>query len=231
MNKLALLALVAAACSKKSPPAPFKGPLTVDAIMSAKDVVKPFDPWTDGYARAQAKLGPPTKIDKDKYWWAAMDGDTCAYTMIQQDDGKQFHKDAPMVGMVQEPGKYGKDSAMMNRDECLELLGKGADPEDPNAPGPAETNQVKDVVANAVKGRAKWDGKSVKVTGNVKQSGGLVVLADASDDTKTVDAHMKEGATAPELGKPATLTCTVKIETWMNASGSRKEAALNDCTP
>ncbi len=45
MTKLALVLVVAAACSKKSsPPEPFKGPLTVDRILAAKDVVKPFQP-------------------------------------------------------------------------------------------------------------------------------------------------------------------------------------------
>jgi len=231
MKKLALI-FVIAACSKKQQPPPFKGPLTVDVIMSAKDVVKPFDEWTDGYGRVQAKVGAPTKIDGTKYWWAAMDGDTCAYMMIEQDDGKKFHKDGPMVGMVQDPGKYAKGDAMMNRAECLELLGKGPNPEDPNAPGPAETNQVKDVLTNAAKGRSKWDGKTIKVAGNVTQSGSLVRLADASDDQQAVSAHMKDGATAPEVGKPATLTCTVKIEKWVKGTGEESlEAELDDCTP
>ncbi len=160
-----------------------------------------------------------------------MAGDDCAYMYIEQEDGKQYNRQGMMVGAVMEPAKYAKGGAMMNRDECLELLGKGAQPEDPNAPGPAETNQVKDIAANAVKGRSKWDGKTIKVTGTVKQGGSTVVLADASDDAQTVTASMKDGAAAPEVGKPATLSCTVKIETWMSGSGSRREAGLSDCTP
>ena len=234
MKKLALvLVVVVAACSgKKKPPEPFKGPLTVDAIMAAKDAVKPFQPWDEGFAVMQSKLGAPTKVDGKKYWWAAMAGDDCAYLMVEQEDGKKFHKEGLMVGAVQEPGKYGKDGAIGNRAECLELLGKGGTPEDPNAPGPAETNQVKDVLANAVKGRSKWDGKTIKVTGTVKQSGSMVVLADASDDKQDVKAWMKDGAAQPEVGKPATLTCTVKIEHWVSGTGEPSlEAGLNDCAP
>lgn len=167
--KLAVIAVfAAAACSKKKPPEPFKGPLTVERIMAAKDAVKPFDEWNEGYALLQSKLGPPTKIDGKKYEWAAMNGDDCAYMMVEQEDGKKFNKEGVMVGAVQEPGKYGPHDAMMNRDDCLEILGKDVAPEDPNAAGPSETNQVKDVVANAVSGRSKWKGKQIKVTGNVK---------------------------------------------------------------
>lgn len=230
MHKLAAAAvLLAAACSKKKPPEPFKGPLTVDRIMAAKDAVKPFMPWSDALPVLQAKLGAPTKTVGNKYEWAAMTGDDCAYMVVEQDDGKAFHKDAPMVGMVQEPGKYGPHDAMMNRDDCLEILGKDVAPEDPNAAGPADTNQVKDVVGNAVKGRSKWDKKQIKVTGNVKQGGSTVVLADPSDDAQTIMANMKEGAAQPELGKPATLTCTVKISKWMSGSGTSLEATLEDC--
>jgi len=229
MRKLALLAIVAAACSKKKPPEPFKGALTVDRIMAAKDAVKPFMPWSEAFPVLQEKLGAPTKVDGSKYKWAAMAGDDCAYMIVEQDDGKAFHKDAPMVGMVQEPGKYGPHDAMMNRDDCLEILGKDVAPEDPNAPGPVETNQVKDIVSNAVKGRSKWKGKQIKVTGNVKQTGSLIVLADPSDDAQTIHASMTEGAAQPELGKPATLTCTVKISKWMSGSGTTLEAELEDC--
>jgi hypothetical protein len=230
MTKLALV-LVLAACSKKSaPPEPFKGPLTVERIMAAKDAVKPFQPWNDAFALLQSKLGAPTKVDGNKYKWAAMAGDDCAYLMVEQDDGKKFHKDGPMVGMVQEPGTYGPHDAMMNRDDCLEILGKDVAPEDPSAAGPAETNQVKDIVTNAVKGRSKWDGKQIKVTGNVAQGGSTVVLADPSDAAQTITASMKQGAAQPELGKPATLTCTVKINKWTSGSGSTLEASLEDCT-
>ncbi len=228
MKKLALVLLLVA-CSKKKPPEPFKGPLTVERIMAAKDAVKPFQPWSDAYAVLQEKLGAPTKVDGTKYKWAAMAGDDCAYMIVEQDDGKQFHKDGPMVGMVQEPGKYGPHDAMMNRDDCLEILGKDVAPEDPNAAGPTDDNQVKDIVANAVKGRSKWDGKQIKVTGNVKQTGSLVVLADPTDDAQTIHASMKEGAAQPELGKPATLTCTVKITKWMSGSGTTLEAELDAC--
>jgi hypothetical protein len=235
MNKLALLALLAllvAACSKKAaPPEPFKGPLTVERILAAKDAVKPFMPWSDALPVLQSKLGAPTKVDGNKYKWAVMTGDDCAYMIVEQDDGKAFHKDAPMVGMVQEPGKYGPHDAMMNRDDCLEILGKDVAPEDPNAAGPAETNQVKDVVSNAVKGRSKWDKKQIKITGTVKQGGSTVVLADPSDDAQTILANMKEGAAPPELGKSATLTCTVKISKWMSGSGTSLEASLEDCAP
>ncbi|HSN29074.1 MAG TPA: hypothetical protein VLT45_22455 [Kofleriaceae bacterium] len=228
MKKLALAVLLAA-CSKKKPPEPFKGPLTVERILAAKDAVKPFQPWSDAYAVLQEKLGAPTKIDGTKYKWAAMAGDDCAYMIVEQDDGKQFHKDAPMVGMVQEPGKYGPHDAMMNRDDCLEILGKDVAPEDPNAAGPTDDNQVKDIVGNAVKGRSKWDKKQIKVTGTVKQTGSLVVLADPTDDAQTIHATMKEGVAQPELGKPVTLTCTVKITKWMSGSGTSLEAELDAC--
>jgi hypothetical protein len=226
MKQLALV-LGVAACGKKAPPEPFKGPLTVDVVMSAKDVVHINDGWDDAYVHLQAKVGAPTKIEGDKYSWAAMAGDDCAYFEVK--------KAGANVGSLSYPQTYKKDGAIMNRAECLELVGKGPAPEDPNAPGPAEINQVKDFLANAVKARSKWNGKAVKITGTAEQGGSFVVLVDSTDKKQSVTAHMKDsavnGAMALALGKPATVTCMVSIQPAVNGAGEPIFAVhVDDCT-
>ena len=93
--------------------------------MSAKGVAHVFDPWDEGFAKLQAKLGPPTKIDGKKHYWAAMRGDDCAYMYVEKQDGKEFHKEGLMVGTIQNPEIYDKDAAIMNRADRLDLVGKG----------------------------------------------------------------------------------------------------------
>src|ERR1700733_5194213 len=163
-----LIGIAIAGCGTSKPAEPFKGPLTVDLVMTAKGVANVFDPWDEGFAKLQAKLGGPTKIDGKKHYWAAMRGDDCAYMYVEKEDGKEFHKQGLMVGTIQNPEIYSKDGPIMNRADCLDLVGKGSPAEDPNAPPPpidGSPVSVQAFVTNAVAGRSKWRGKQVKVTG------------------------------------------------------------------
>ncbi|HEX4455646.1 MAG TPA: hypothetical protein VH143_32520 [Kofleriaceae bacterium] len=210
----------------------FHAPLTVATVMSAKTAAEPLQPWDDTFATLQAHFGPPTKIDGKKFEWAAMEGDRCAYFVIEKVDGAEYKQPGTVVGSFQHPQTYGKDGAIMNRGECLDILGKGAPPEDPNAPGPSGTKVgVGELVKHAVAARSKWDGKQLDITGTVKQSGSTVVLADASDPSATVMASLAAGVADPELGKPITLHCTVKLQKLVSGAGQPSmEADLDGCT-
>jgi hypothetical protein len=252
LERLAFLIAAAAfvglppACKKSdAPPAPvakaagspelpaFKAPLTVATVMSANDGVAPLlAPWDDAFANLQAHFGPPTKIEGKKFEWAAMEGDNCAYFTVERDDGAQFQKHGMVVSLFSHPQTYGKDGAIMNRGECLDLVGKGTPPEDPNAPGPSAAKVgVGELVKNAVAARSKWDGKQLDISGKVKQSGSTVVLADPADPSSTVMASLAAGTADPELDKPITLHCTVKLEKMVSGAGiPSMEATLDGCT-
>lgn len=79
--------------------------------------------------------------------------------------------------------------------------------------------------ANAVSGRSKWVEKRVKVTGEVKSSGGLRLgLAD------DVACDGKADADAALLGKTVTVEGTVKLETLVTGGGAvSQRAVLGDC--
>jgi hypothetical protein len=225
-------AAVDKATSAKSDLPAFAAPLTVATVMTAKSAAEPLESWDDTLAALQAHFGPPTKVDGKKFEWAAMEGDNCAYFVVEKEDGAQYKKSGNVVGSFQHPQTYGKDGAIMNRGECLDILGKGAPAEDPNAPGPSGAKVgVGELVKNAVAARSKWDGKQLDITGTVKQSGSTVVLADASDPSSTVMASLAAGQTDPELGKPATLHCTVKLQKMVSGTGQPSvEPSLDACT-
>ncbi len=198
--------------------------------MSAKDIPL-LAPWDDTFAQLQAHFGPPQKVDGNKFEWAAMEGDNCAYFVVEKGDGAKYQKPGMVVASFQNPQTYGKAGAIMNRGECLDLVGKGAPPEDPNAPGPSGAKVgVGELVKNAVAARSKWDGKQLDITGTVKQSGSTVVLADTSDPNATVTASLASGQADPELGKPVTLHCTVKLQKLVSGAGQPSiEAELDGC--
>jgi hypothetical protein len=209
----------------KSKPAPFTGPLTVDLVMASKDLVQPLDSWDDAFATLQGKVGAPTKIDGKKYEWAAMKGDDCAYFEVEKTDGAAYKKDGLVVGMVQNPMTFGPSGAIMNRAECLELVGKGV-PEDPNvAPPPTDGSavQVQLFLANAIPGRAKWEGKQVRVVGMLNSTmGNTMIIYDLADTDRKKD-HVECALDAPEtrqlVGQTVIAAGTVKLTKVVTGDG------------
>jgi hypothetical protein len=226
-----------AACGGKGeedkPLPPFEPPLTVAKVMKSDDVVKPLQAWDKALAKLQAAVGPPTKVEGDKHFWAAMEGDDCAYFYVSREDGKEYGKSGMVVGVVQSPGTYNKDGALMNRAECLELVGKGV-PEDPNAAPPRTDGapyEVAEVAKLAVDGRATWKGQKIKVTGVVTQTmGDEVMLADGKNAEVRITCKLAAGTTAPEPGKPVVVEGTVAIREFVRGTGEPgMEAELENC--
>ncbi len=212
------------------PPAPFTGTLTPDLVVASKGAVQPLAPWAQGFAQLQAKLGAPTKVDGNKYEWAAMQGDDCAYTYVTKEDGKRYAQEGEVVGTVSTPMKVTKSDPPGNRSECLAILGKEDGPaEDPNAPAPPADGKVTvaSLLDNAVKGRSKWKGKEVTVTGKLNQISTMsangktttsIYVADAKDTKQSVSCTLG-GDTKLASGKPVTVKGTVTIDKAMNGKG------------
>lgn len=227
--------LALTACKKAAPPAPFTGKLTTAIIMSAKDLVHPFDPWDDAFARLQSKLGAPTHVKQSAngpdYQWAVEDGDACTYIEVGQEDGKKYKKEGLMVGAVQSPMTVTKDGPSMNRADCLKILGKdGGPPEDPNAAGPPADGVATPelVLANAVKGRSKWAGKKLTITTTLEGTGGLALTLGKAGLTCVLAANAPADLV---LGGPITVEGTVKMETWVSGTGTASMTpSLEPCT-
>ncbi len=253
------IALVLGGCGKKSdssaaasasaeapvaeapPGPPFTGTLTLALVMSSGSLVRPLQPWSDAFARLQAKLGKPTHVDGKRYTWAAMEGDDCAYLLVEQEDGKQYKVDGLVVGGVSKPAKSTKGGADNGRDKCLEAMGTDLPPEDPEAqPAPSDDKPiaVSFVVANGIKARSRWVGKPVTVEAQVAGIGGIAVtLADVADKQvtltcivtgqadksgdRTTRSAAAGGAEVDDklLGKPVVAKGTFKIQRMMNGRG------------
>ena len=231
MNKLVCAAwLIAAACGKGSkdqaPPKPFEGPLTVAKVMAAEKTVKMFQAWDEAFAKLQGAVGPPTKVDGAKHYWAAMEGDDCAYFYVENENNK--------VGTIQSPMTVGKDGPIMNRAECLKLVGKGPAAEDPNAPGPRDGGpayEVADVATQAVAARSKWTGKQIWITGNVTQMmGDEALLRDRVNEDVKLPCKLDAGATPPPM-KQVVMQATVGIREFVRGTGEPgMDAELTKCS-
>lgn len=237
------LAFATAACTKKSPPPePFKGPLTHELVMASKDVASLSDSWDEALAKLQAKVGAPTKIDGKKYFWAAMKGDECAYFYILKEDGKAYGKEGFVPGGIMDPASYGPDGAIMNRAECLDLVGKGIAPEDPQAlgaPTDGSAVTVKVFLANVVPARSRWEGKVVKVTGVLRlqvmtmsgQPPQQQAFLFAEDDPQhTIDCNLDAPIPDSLHGQPVTATGTVKLTKAVTGAGHHVlDGSLEHC--
>lgn len=210
---------------------PFTGKLTADRVMRARDVVKPFDPWDAGFAKLQALLGPPTKIDGTKHVWSVVEGDSCAYFSATRDNGADYKMDGIIVGTVQQPMQTSKGSGPIgNHQECLKAAGvQPGPPEDPNAAGPPADGSpvpIATVRANVIPARSKWKDQAVKVAATLGS-----VSTSTSGADKFVTVNLTEGpgdkeeplscsfdknAPAPDLkqGSAVIAEGTVTINEW-----------------
>ena len=232
---LATLILVVA-CSKRAPREPFKGALTAKLVMEAKNLVEPFDPWDDAFELLQHKLGKPTRIQPresgEYYQWAVLDGDACTYFEVGKESGAKYKKEGFMVGTVQSPMTLDKTGAAFNRADCLEIVGKGGPPDDPNA-APPPANGIASpelVMANAVTGRAKWVGKKLTVATILKGIGGMALtLGDAG--LVCVLSETAPAALSAQLGKDIMVEGTVKLSRMvsMGTGEASWRAELSPC--
>lgn len=222
-----------AACGKSEPAPPpvkppFAGPVTIDRIMNSKDLAQVFDPWDQALAKLKGELGEPQRVKGGSHQWAAVEGEDCAYIGFDRGDGAKYNKQGEIVVGAEHPQRVGKDGALMNRAECMEIAGKAGTPEDPAAAGPpADGTPVPTAffTANALGGRSKWVGKRVKVTGEANSAGGLRL--GLGDD---VACDGKADADATLIGKTVTVEGTVKLETLVTGGGDvSQRAVLADC--
>ena len=232
------------AATPEPPPPPFTGKLTIERLLAAK--AEPLKPWADSLARLEGQLGKPTRTAGNKFEWAVVEGDDCAYTYVEKEDGAKFNMQGEIVGTTMPPMKVGKDGPMMNRKECLEVTGVTAGPpEDPNAvPPPADGGVVTAEVfrSNAILGRSKWKDKAVKVSGllgtvstSTAGSDSFVTVflkTSEADADKSVTCSYEQNAAAPtfKTGDAVIASGTVAIREWMSGSGTTLEAVLEKCT-
>ena len=231
-----------------APPPPFTGKLTVERVLGAKGLVDGLKPWASSLATLKGQLGEPTRVKGDKYEWAIVEGDDCAYLYVTKEDGAKYQATGEVVGSVMTPMKVGKDGPSGNRSECLEITGVTAGPpEDPNAaPPPSDGTPVAaaDFAASAINGRSKWKGQQVSVAGvlgnpSTSTSGTdswttVAVKITADDTGKPVACSLTKNAPTPTLaaGTNVIVTGTVKISEWtaMSSGETKLEASLSDCT-
>jgi hypothetical protein len=133
MKQYVLLAISLAACGKSAadskPPPPFAGTLTIDRVMSinANNTQVCRDAWDIELARLEAKLGKPTKIDGDEIHWATIEGDRCAYFMVQRGEcPPSWNKPGPHLNMSTDSVTVTKNgnNPYGSWDYCVGLLAK-----------------------------------------------------------------------------------------------------------
>lgn len=230
------------------PPPPFTGKLSVERLLAAKDLAAPLKPWAESLARLEGQLGKPTRTRGNKFEWAVVEGDDCAYLYVEKEDGAKFKMPGEIVGTTMPPMKVGKDGPSMNRKECLEITGVSAGPpEDPNAaPPPADGSAVAaDLFRTAaIAGRSKWKGQAVKVSGvfsgaSTSTSGAdswttVSLKASETDADKPVSCSLEKNAAAPTFksGDAVIAAGTVAIREWTSMGGGDPtlEPVLETCT-
>jgi hypothetical protein len=232
--------------TKTPPPPPFTGALTIDRVMGSRDLVKPFDPWDEGFAKLQALVGAPTKVEGARHTWAIVEGDSCASFYVTKDNGADYKMEGIIVGTVQAPAKTAKGDGGHN--DCLKAAGVDlGPPEDPSAAGPPTDGAsvpLADVRKVVIAGRSKWKDQKVAIAGVL---GGVTTATQGTDKYVTVNllaapddkedpmgCAMEKNAPAPELkqGSPVVATGTVKIQEWtsMGTGAVTLKAGLVDCT-
>lgn len=238
---------------ERAPLPAFTGPLTIPKIMAAEGAVTPFDEWEPALEELESKLGKATRVDKNKYGWAVIEGDDCAYFIVEKDERSKYQqgKTGFMVGTTEGPMKLGKDGAVFNLAECREMAGETVGPkEDPSVPGPPADGSAVDLqtfLDRVFVARSKWDGKRVKVTAQVLNtnvsrwtSGGqsgesvsAVLVVGAGKTEPSVSCDLPKGSPAPESMTqytPVVAMGKVRVAKWTSLAGTTGlSASLEDC--
>lgn len=262
---IGLTALAAGGCKKKSSdsasgsgsatatgsgvklPEPYTGKLTIDRLMGARDLVKPFDPWDEGFAKLQALVGAPTKIEGARHTWAVVEGDACASFYVTRDNGADFKVEGIIVGTVQAPQKTEKSDAG-NHASCLKAAGVDlGPPEDPSAAGPPADGSavaLEDVRKNVIPGRSKWKDQKVTV---VAVFSGVTTTTQGTDKYVTVNlttgaddqeeplaCAFEKNAPAPDVKQGTAVAATGKmtIQEWtsMGTGAVTLKPGLVECS-
>lgn len=121
---LSVLSTFAVGCSKgdSSPPKPFTGKLTIERVMALtmQSVQNCEDPWDLALAKVEGKLGKPTKIDGEKFQWAAIEGERCAIVTIERGEcPPSWNKPGPRLYSVYEAVETTPTSEVGNHAACL----------------------------------------------------------------------------------------------------------------
>ena len=103
-------------------------PLTADMITSLpSSFIESYDPWDEGFGKLVQRLGPPTHIDGDDYYWAAVTDNVCAYVMFQKVDGASVNMAGELIRPEDprgvRPYRFEANGPMANREMCLDLAG------------------------------------------------------------------------------------------------------------
>lgn len=238
---------------QKAPLPAFTGPLTIAKVVEADGMVKPFDEWEPALEELESKLGKATRVDKNKYGWAVIEGDDCAYFVVEKDERSKYQqgKTGFMVGTTEGPMKLGKDGAIFNVAECREMAGETVGPkEDPSVPGPPEDGTAVDLrtfLDRVFVARSKWENRRVRVTaqllntnvstwtsgGESGQSVSAVLVVGEGKTDPSVTCDFPKGRPLPESAtqySPVVAIGKVRIAKWTSLAGtSGLSASLEDC--
>lgn len=230
-----------------APAAPFTGALTAERVLGARDLVKPFDPWDEGFARLQAQVGAPTRVEGTRHVWAVVEGDACAHFYVTKDDGADYKVEGTIVGTVQQPVRTTKGGTEGDHNACLKAAGVSVGPpEDPAAAGPPADGSavaLAELRKVVIPGRSKWKDQRVKVSAVL---GGISTATSGSDSyvtaslkagdddaEKPLRCSLTKNQTAPADLKPGAAVIAegkVEIQEWTKGGDVTLEAALSDCT-
>jgi hypothetical protein len=229
-------------------PPPFTGTLTIDRVMGARDLVKPFDRWDEGFAKLQALAGSPTKVEGARHTWAIVEGDACASFYVTKDNGADYKMEGIIVGTVQAPSRTEKGGAGGGHNDCLKAAGVDlGPPEDPDAAGPPADGApvpLADVRKVVIPARSKWKDQKVSIAATL---GGVSTTTQGTDKYVTVNltagpddkddpmsCSLEKNAPAPELKQGSAIIATgkVSIQEWtsMGSGDVTLKASLSDCS-
>ncbi len=229
-------------------PPPFAGTLTVDRVMGARNLVKPFDPWEPGFAILQAQVGAPTRVDGARHTWAAVEGDACAWFYVTRELGADYQVEGVIVGTVQAPTRATRGEAPVAHAECLRAAGKDpGPPEDPAAAGPPPDGRpvsLSEVRTNVIAGRSRWKDRTVTIAATLgpvttTSSGAdryvTVALRAGPDDAGApLPCALEKNAPAPALAAGAAVlaTGTMTIQEWtqLGTGEITLRPSLSSCT-
>jgi len=125
MLRSLMAAALLVACSKSAaPPKPFTGKLTIDRLKSLTMQSVPVcaGSWDEDFAKVQARVGVPTKIEGNNYYWAVKEGDRCAIVSVERGEcPPSWNKPGARLVSATDPMETTATSTTGNHDKCVRI--------------------------------------------------------------------------------------------------------------
>jgi hypothetical protein len=197
---------------------PAPGPITLERLTKARELIQEGDDWKAASAKLTAALGPATHEGYERAVWGASTADDCTYLMVKTSSNK--------VSSIGAAGTYPR-AKTSEFEDCYVYLDRTPPDKDASAAGPISGKfyTVREVMDGLNNAHSKWILQTIRLRGrsvSVVRSGptnnwthASMTIVDEKDDSIKMGVQFEDDdvKAAPQDGQKVVITAEGTLST------------------